>query len=70
MGTPGPFGAGSVLARAGTVRCGPRQRTPPPAVVGPKLLPIGLAPSGDRGSFGVGDALEAVSTVIWRKREQ
>ena len=42
MGTPGPFGAGSVPARAGTERCGPRQRAPPPAAVGPKLRP----PSG------------------------
>lgn len=39
MGTPGPFGAGSVPARAGTERCGPRQRAPPPAAVGPKLRP-------------------------------
>lgn len=34
------------------------------------VLRPGLAPSGGRGSFGVGGASGAVSTLIRRKREQ
>lgn len=60
MGTPGPFGAESVPARAGTERCGPRQRAPLPPLWAPNfVLRPGLAPSGDRGNFGVGGCLRS-----------